>query len=828
MHTLPTSPAPCARRGATIGVLALIVVAVMLFTAARSSAAEGSQYQDFGQYGEVTRFGGFDAAWFDEGKYDGAGSNPAETQPKPKEFVDPVGFAVDTNDEGTGTTAIYVLDRVSGAAATAGAQGTEWRLQKLSTTGTLLGTSEFYLSKNEVTGADYSVFTGVVGLAVDDSTGAVYTVLYESTGSGEDTTRQADEILEWSTTPNGSDQLEAPSGATKDTISTPVSGYKAAGVLSNASQLNSTALYEPQGLAQDGTGELAVEADGVERSSGRVGGPAVVEQVSTSGGAESASWSASSLAGVLNASSEDASALAAGISADPGGALNVLLSTHEGNNEGVLDDVELSSSLSDPVVLASADIAPEGAIGAAEYPAAAKVDSPYPTQVQSADGILKTGGAGSASAQVVELSNGLYASDYWDNGAGEGYWEGSIDEGIRLVDPEADGLLTNPLPPASSVFDTLGEATSGANCYIGDEAVKGGANGVQLAAGANGAIWVLTSGKESTLYGSGSDGAYLTGRQVIEFAPGATKTCAGPSGTFTVTKEGGTPQPASSALTVPVDTTVEFDGASIEYPANDGGTPAGIYAFEWAPTLGAATDGGYTTINDELEVSGGTALSPSPTASYTYDTPGVYKVGLKLLGDFGEYDETGTVVVQTPNPPTAAFTAPSEAQTAQTVEFNASASQPANGASIAAYEWKFGDGQSDDTQSASDTHRYSSPGTYTVTLTVRDNDNQHSSSVTRQITVTSATTTTQTTATQTSATQTGVTSTKSLQTTTTTTTSTTKKASSAPLTQAQKLAAALKLCKKDKSKKKRQSCERAAKKKYAPKKPAKKKVKSKK
>lgn len=464
--------------------------------------------------------------------------------------------------------------------------------------------------------------------------------------------------------------------------------------------------------------------------------------------------------------------------------------------------------------------------GGYNYPSAALEDNADPIAVAKAAGQLGPGGGRGASAQAAQLSNGLYAADFSSEPTVTGgFWDGPVNEGVRLIKPETESLLTNPSAPVTSVFDTLGGASAGEPCAISDGGVADASNGLTLAAGANGAVWVLTAGGESSAYEPEEgepDAPYVTGREVIELAPGGAGKCVGPSGTFSFEKEGGAPQPASSPLTVPVGSTVNFNASPIEYPAK--GKLAGVYAYEWDPELGATPDPGYTLIDDAVPA---TTFAPEQaTGTYQYTTPGVYSVGLKLLGDFGEYDETGTVTVQTSSPPTASFLAPTEAQTGQTVEFNASASQPASGASIAAYEWKFGDGQSEDAQTASDTHVYSSPGTYTVTLTVRDNDNQHSSPVTKQITVSSATTTTQTTATQTSAT-----STKSSQTTTTTTTtpSTTKKASSAPPpTQAQKLAAALKLCKKDKSKKKRQSCEKAARKKYAPKKTTKKKVKSKK
>jgi PKD repeat protein len=802
-------------------------ISLMIVSVAPAGATEGSQYSSYGQYGEVTRFGGFDSTWFDEGKYDGKGGASTESEPAAGLFVDPVGFTVDPDDDGSGTTAVYVLDSVSGLASASGPQGTEWRLQKLSAVGEPLANTEFYLPKDEsFEEATYGIFAGVVGLAVDDSTGRIYTVLYDSTGAEAGTTRQAQEVLDWSTTPDAG-KLVAPTGATLDKVSTPVSGYTGPGVASTEAQLQSgsAALYEPQGLAVDdsaGQDAVAIAADSKARnSSGKPQGPAVVEQVSTTSGQETAGFTVSSLKGVTNASTEDETALAAGISTDAGGELNVLLSTTAGANASLLDDLRLSAGLASPTVLASKTVDPIVSAGGHNYPGAAQPDNAAPTVVANATGKISSGGGKGAAAQVVALSNGLYASDFLSEPIGHnGYWAGAANEGVRLLQPETASLLTNANAPVTSVFGTLGNATAAGACAIGDGAVSHGYNGVVLAAGADGSVWVLTSGKDSAEYepGSGSDAAYVTGRQVIELAPGASKACPGPAGTFSVTKEGGTPQPASSTLTVPVGSTVDFNAASIEYPASNGGKPAGIYAYEWDPELGASGDPGYTLIDDAVQP---TEFHPEQTGgSYTYTSPGIYKIGLKLLGDFGEYDETGTIVVQTSSPPTASFSAPSEAQTGQAVSFNASASQPAGGASIANYEWKFGDGASDETQSASDTHTYSSAGTYTVTLTVRDNDNQQSSPVTKQVTVKApSTNTTNTTSTQTTSTT---------STTTQSTTSTSKPATKKPLTTAQKLAAALKLCKKDKSKKKRTACEKAAKKKYAVKKPAKKKSKAKK
>jgi PKD repeat protein len=699
-------------------VLATFTLAAALvcsLAATQAQAADGPQYGSIGQYGELTHFGGFDTTAYDNETYGGALTAG--------EFLNPVGFAVDTQDktpDGDGT-AIYVLDRVSdwGDELT-DSTPTEWRLQKLSDTGAVLGSTEFTLPNPSGASSALGVNspTGVLGLAIDDSTGTIYTLIYGTVGSGDSATPEAEEIIGWSTTvptsgPN-SGQLVAPSGSNADAVSTPVSPYSAPAVFSTANQLESSPLYDPQGLALDVTGGqdyLAIEADGTARSStGSPQGPTVVEQVSPSSGLETSSWlSTSLLTGVTNSSgAPDANATAAGISTASDGSLDVLLNTTIGGS--VLDAVDLPASLAQPLVLASSDIDPSNADAA-------------PLVVSNS-----SGNHVSAGPQAVELSNGLFASDFYENTGGAGYFNQGVNEGVRLVAPEAGGVLSNPDAPATSIFDTLGNSSPSGSCYIGDGGLTLAANNVSLAAGANGAVWVLTSGQDSSAApNAAADGPYTTGRELIELSPAASAAdaCAGPTGTFTVANGNETAQAATSPLKVSAGATVNFDASTIAYPPG-----ASISAYEWDPT----GSGSFTTISDALTVGG---FQPPATASYQYTTPGVYSPELNLLGDFGDYQETGSITVLASSPPTAAFTAPATAQTGQSVSFDASGSQHASGAQIVDYHWSFGDGSTDDTQSATDTHTYTTAGTYTVTLTVRDNDTQSSTPVSQTITVSS-------------------------------------------------------------------------------------------
>jgi PKD repeat protein len=708
MQISSLSPAHAGRR--FMAATALVVALVVQF-ANHAYAAEGAQYGPIGQYGEVTRFGGFDSTAYDNEAYD----KPLT----PDKFLNPVGFAVDPDDAEAGGTAVYVLDRVSDwPTRTKLTQGTQWRLQKLSETGAVLGTTEFYLPKTIVAEAKFHVPVSVVGLAVDNTTGQIYTVLEETTGTGEEATQYVDEVIGWSTTPNSEKKLVAP-GSKTDSVSTAVAGYSPPGLISTSSQLSGTPVYTPEGLTIDdfgGQDYVAIEGESNQRTSeGLVEGPAIVEQVSTGGpslGDETASWSATSLTkSIANASSADATGVAAGISSNANGGLTVLL----GTESVLLDAVVLPAGLSSspPTVIASKAID-----STSEWAGAVQVAGAESHFVRR------------TSAPAVQLSNGLYASDYWINAGGNDYWNESSTEGIRLLQPSSpEGLLSNSLLPPTSIFDTLGNDAQGASCYLGDEGVIGAANDVALAAGAQGAVWILTAGEDSS---SGAEAENETGRQVIELAPGtpgAAKPCVGPAGTFTVTnttaaKPEGIAASTSSPLKIAVGSTLEFDASKIEYPAGSG-EQAAIYAYEWAP-IGS----GYTTISDTA-----TEHRPPATTSYQYKVPGVYNAELKLLGDFGEYDEDGTIVVQTASPPVATLKAPATAQTGQAVSFDANESQPASGASITAYQWKFGDGATDETQSASDTHVYTTPGTYTVTLSVLDNDNQESSPVSQQITI---------------------------------------------------------------------------------------------
>ncbi len=132
---------------------------------------------------------------------------------------------------------------------------------------------------------------------------------------------------------------------------------------------------------------------------------------------------------------------------------------------------------------------------------------------------------------------------------------------------------------------------------------------------------------------------------------------------------------------------------------------------------GTTSTDGDGTINGYSWDFGDGQTSTAASPDHTYAASGSYQVRLTVTDDDGDSDSvTKTVTVASNVGPTAAFTSSTNGLAAS---FNGTSSSDPNGP-IASYAWTFGDGTT--STAASPVHTYAAAGTYSVKLTVTDND----------------------------------------------------------------------------------------------------------
>ncbi len=164
-------------------------------------------------------------------------------------------------------------------------------------------------------------------------------------------------------------------------------------------------------------------------------------------------------------------------------------------------------------------------------------------------------------------------------------------------------------------------------------------------------------------------------------------------------------------------------------------------ALQWS---GSDPDGDSLTYDLYFGTSSSPSLYDSSLAStsYTISVSAGKTYYWKIVADDGNGGTASSAVwsfsveavTPTPEPPVAYFTfSPTSPETGETVTFDASSSYDPDGL-IVSYVWNFGDGSYKSTSTPTIQHTYSSAGTYTVTLTVTDNDGL-TASTSKQITV---------------------------------------------------------------------------------------------
>jgi PKD repeat protein len=114
----------------------------------------------------------------------------------------------------------------------------------------------------------------------------------------------------------------------------------------------------------------------------------------------------------------------------------------------------------------------------------------------------------------------------------------------------------------------------------------------------------------------------------------------------------------------------------------------------------------------------GTGASGASRTMHLYGLPGAYTITLAVSDSGGTSATASRSVTVTDLAPTAAF---SGTCSGLTCTLDATAASDPDG-TIAAYTWQFGDGASATTSTPTAVHAYTRPGTYTVALTVTDNN----------------------------------------------------------------------------------------------------------
>ena len=136
---------------------------------------------------------------------------------------------------------------------------------------------------------------------------------------------------------------------------------------------------------------------------------------------------------------------------------------------------------------------------------------------------------------------------------------------------------------------------------------------------------------------------------------------------------------------------------------------------------GTGSDSDGTVVSYEWTFGDGTS-STSQNPTHIYNSPGTYTATLTVTDDdraTGSDSVAITVTGSANKPPVAGASASPTSGTAPlTVAFTGTGSD--SDGTVVSYEWTFGDGTSSTAQNP--THIYNSPGTYTATLTVTDDD----------------------------------------------------------------------------------------------------------
>lgn len=184
-------------------------------------------------------------------------------------------------------------------------------------------------------------------------------------------------------------------------------------------------------------------------------------------------------------------------------------------------------------------------------------------------------------------------------------------------------------------------------------------------------------------------------------------------GTYNVTVTADNPTPDGCAGLRKINLSVQVvDKPKANFTATSNGCPTDAVTFT------DASNGQGRSLAQWRWDFGDAATATTQNATHTYAAPGTYNVTLRAINDVGCYHDT--IKAYTVQPlPVASFTAAAEGCVNTAITFTSNSTNSLG--TLNSFAWNYGDGGNETvTTSGPRTHTYTTPGTYTVTLVVKN------------------------------------------------------------------------------------------------------------
>ncbi|MFZ4857237.1 MAG: PKD domain-containing protein [Desulfuromonadaceae bacterium] len=225
-----------------------------------------------------------------------------------------------------------------------------------------------------------------------------------------------------------------------------------------------------------------------------------------------------------------------------------------------------------------------------------------------------------------------------------------------------------------------------------------------------------------TLNGAGSTDDFGIEQYLWNFGDGSSGTGATPThtyvtpGTYTVTLT--VIDRAGQINTATTSVTIKGDGFPVAIPGGPYTVPeTAVVNRHWDISVDASASTDDRGIWKYSWNFGDGVTADTKTASHTYAYPATYEISLTVTDHANQSHTTKTSATVTGGaPPTAKAGGPYAGEPGTPIAFDGLGST--DDAGILSYGWNFGDGTTG--KGARPTHSYTSPGTYTATLTVTD------------------------------------------------------------------------------------------------------------